>query len=248
MAYEKSTVEVFEKKLKAGGYPGVAGARRGVGRMTEWSDADRERAHKAINKHFGAEATTKTSSPKAAKGKKRGRPAAAAAPATPAAPKRRGPPPKAAKAKAVKATAPAPAAGKKRGRPATIAAPATKKATRKATKSNPATPPTERMDLVERQVNVVRTVVATLGQCKELSGDTTSIVASARRATEALSIIVEDLYKIGRTQPVTDVSEAKQAHFFEQAVQASQKGNQIPVAPAAPPVAVPPPVIPPPAS
>lgn len=248
MANEKFTVEMFEKKLKENGYTCVAGARRGASRFSDWSDADRERAHKTINKHYGvdASATVASAKPKAASGKKRGRPAkAAAAPTSPpkrrgrppkavaAAPKRRGRPPKvAATASTAAPTGTAPA--KRRGRPpknpvAQVAAPRAPKAARSEVA------PVDRTVLANRQVEVIQKAMGVLSQCKDLGGTPAEIGLGVRKASEAMACIVEDLYKIGRGQLVlTGPTESKGAHIFEQAVEASRKGNQIPIAPATP--------------
>lgn len=74
--YQKLTLESFVEKLKAKEFKGIAGARRSIGKA-QISKADREKAHLAINKFFGAEGAgpkkaaakkaVKASPPKAAK-------------------------------------------------------------------------------------------------------------------------------------------------------------------------------------
>lgn len=95
MAYSKMTFADFKKKLKDGSYETATAARRGIGKA-DFSEDEKDKAQKLINKHFGDTPEPKKKAGKASKEK-----------ATKA---------KAAKAeKAGKAAKPA-AGGKKRGR------------------------------------------------------------------------------------------------------------------------------------
>src|ERR1700735_367585 len=69
MAYAKLTVEHFAINLKEGKYAGLTGARRAIGKVTDWHDVDRKRAHALADKHFGSPdaATSKTNAKKPAK-------------------------------------------------------------------------------------------------------------------------------------------------------------------------------------
>lgn len=96
--YEKVTFESFKEKLGAGGYSGLVGVRRAVGRMHHWTKAEREKALSMAEKVFGtdgakpakkavkkakaaakgAKKTAKKAAKKTAKlGRRPGRPAAA---------------------------------------------------------------------------------------------------------------------------------------------------------------------------
>ena len=66
MAYERMTLSSFSEHLKAGKYDTATGARRAVGKATDWSAHDKNLAAGAINTHFGDDAGAK-SAPRAAK-------------------------------------------------------------------------------------------------------------------------------------------------------------------------------------
>lgn len=135
MAFEKTTLEVFKRRLKDGEYNDATGARRAVGKAKEMSDAEKKKAYAAIDAHSGpwaggkgkktakkpAAAAKKAAAPAAKKTAKKaakkpaGKPAEAeAAPKKPAGAK------KTARAKrAVKAGARKPKGADKEARPAT---------------------------------------------------------------------------------------------------------------------------------
>lgn len=79
MSYDKLSLASFTASLKEGKYESATGARRAVGKATTLSDADKDKARKAIDAHFGAGATV---APKKAGAK-------AAAKKTAAAPKKK---------------------------------------------------------------------------------------------------------------------------------------------------------------
>jgi hypothetical protein len=89
MKYEKRTPKDFEQRLKDGEYESATGARRAVGKMSSWKQADKDKSYALIDKHFGSSATvsvkktTKKVAKKAAKkvAKKAATKRAAAAPA-----------------------------------------------------------------------------------------------------------------------------------------------------------------------
>lgn len=56
MEYNKLTVANFKERLKADNYKNATGARRAIGKMSTWSDAEKASAHKLVNKHFGDDA------------------------------------------------------------------------------------------------------------------------------------------------------------------------------------------------
>ena len=50
--YEKVTPAKFRKRLKEGHYNSLTGARRAIGRMSEWSDPQKARARGDAEKYF----------------------------------------------------------------------------------------------------------------------------------------------------------------------------------------------------
>jgi hypothetical protein len=52
--YEKLDLAAFKKKLAGGEYKSLTGARRAVGRMTTWSEADKDKARASADLHFGS--------------------------------------------------------------------------------------------------------------------------------------------------------------------------------------------------
>lgn len=89
--YQKIDLAAFKKKLSAGEYANLTGARRAIGRMTTWSEAEKNKARAAAEKHFaeGAPASSpkkaaKKTPKKAAKKSKSAAPAAAKPPKAPA--------------------------------------------------------------------------------------------------------------------------------------------------------------------
>lgn len=56
MSYDKLSLASFQASLKEGKYQSATGARRAVGKATTLSNADKDKARKAIDAHFGADA------------------------------------------------------------------------------------------------------------------------------------------------------------------------------------------------
>jgi hypothetical protein len=111
MQYEKLTFDRFKEALASGRYAegGVPGARRAVGKAS-FSAEEKEKAHKAINKHFEVEAAAPKAT-KAKPSKKAAKKGAKAAEKSASAPKKaaaKPPAKKAAKAEAKKVAAKAP--------------------------------------------------------------------------------------------------------------------------------------------
>lgn len=126
MAYEALTADTFIEKLKSGGYPSIAGARRAIGR-SQWPEPLKEKCHAAINKKFGSEPAKAAPAKKAAKtvtkkvakkvAGKPGRPKKVVEETAEAAPAKRGPgrPKKATTEEPVAAVAPRGKPGRKAG-------------------------------------------------------------------------------------------------------------------------------------
>lgn len=54
--YERLDLAGFKKKLAEGGYKDLTSVRKGVGRLRDWSEADKNKARSLAEKHFGGEA------------------------------------------------------------------------------------------------------------------------------------------------------------------------------------------------
>lgn len=55
MGYEKLSVERFALSMKEGKYAGLTGARRAIGKVKDWTDAEKAKAKTLAEKHFGTE-------------------------------------------------------------------------------------------------------------------------------------------------------------------------------------------------
>lgn len=118
MKYAKMTLAGFIEKLDGGQYAGAAGARRALGKATDFTNKDMDAARAAVEKAFPEDASGAPS----AKPANRGRPAAVVAASPPerlgaavSPVKRRGRPPK-----AVTAAVALPKPAARRGRPRTV--------------------------------------------------------------------------------------------------------------------------------
>src|ERR1700761_4197166 len=83
MSYDKLSLDSFKKGLQEGKYAHATGARRAVGKASTLSDADKDKARKLIDAHFGPSEGKPTAPKKAAAastGKGRPKKIAAAAP------------------------------------------------------------------------------------------------------------------------------------------------------------------------
>lgn len=70
--YSKLTLVDFKKKLQDGGYSGLTGVRRAIGKVQGWSEAEREKARKIAEGFYGEEGGKAAAAPKKA-AKKPGR-------------------------------------------------------------------------------------------------------------------------------------------------------------------------------
>jgi hypothetical protein len=57
--YKMMSVADFRTKMKNGDYDSAGGARKAIGKMKEWSEADRDTAKSFVAKHFGEDAPAK---------------------------------------------------------------------------------------------------------------------------------------------------------------------------------------------
>jgi hypothetical protein len=69
--YEKIDLAGFKKKLAEGAYVSLTGARRAVGRMTTWTENEKDKARAAAEKHFAEGGAKKKVTKKAAKRSKK---------------------------------------------------------------------------------------------------------------------------------------------------------------------------------
>lgn len=211
--YTKITPAIFKKKLADGEYTKITGARRAVGRMSGWSEADKDTARGWVNKHFDAvpEKTSKVAAPvvvttaskKAAKAAKAApKKAAKAAAKKPVAPK---PEPKAKAAPKPKA---AKAAGKPRGR---------KPKTQEPTNS-------DRIRDVHDKVVTLQVTLSTMKQAGELGAGETEVATGARRAQAALVQVVDEIMSMTGGSPVS----AEDTQKIELLKKVAPKGNSVP--------------------
>jgi hypothetical protein len=166
------TLDGFKKKLKNGGYDNATGARRAIGKMSTWEEADKDAARKAVDRHFG-DAAPAAAAKKAAP--------AAAAPKTGKAKRPLQRKKKAAKKVAAKA---APAPEKKAAAPAPARqepAPA-KKAPRKKTAA--AKPPQETTQTPD---GVIQTKLRQYGETLELYRGYTAVLKGCE--SEGISVV-----------------------------------------------------------
>ena len=200
--YTKITPAIFKKRLSDEEYAEVKGARRAVGRMSEWSEQDKETARGWVNKHFGVtpdKATKKA--PKAPKAEK----------AEKAAPKR------AAKAAAKKVAADKPAAK------AAPKAKATKAAGKPRGRKPKAQEPTnsERIRDVHDKVVTLQATLTTMKQAGELGAGETEVATGARRAQVALVQVVDEIMDMTGGSPVS-TEETKKVELLKKV---ALKGN-----------------------
>jgi hypothetical protein len=71
MKYEKLTIKAFKDKLEDGQYDSLTGARRAVGKVSGWSEGERDKARTLADKYFGADSTEKTTAKAKGKGGKK---------------------------------------------------------------------------------------------------------------------------------------------------------------------------------
>lgn len=178
--YEKLTPESFKKKMKEGGYQDISGARRAIGRMSEWSEADRDKARAFADKFFGAEApvtkkVTKKTGKKAAKKTTK---------------------------KAAKAAPPEPKVTKKPGRKKAKAA-SSKKAMRKTTvgraKAPGKTPAAPVMDRIAQQKARIGSITEALNAmriAKELGATASDVQEGAKVSQRGLTASVNVLCQL----------------------------------------------------
>jgi chemotaxis protein histidine kinase CheA len=245
--YTKLSPADFRKKLKNGGYKDLTGARRAIGKMQEWSEAERDKARNAAAKHFGEEAPAPTK--KKAK-KKAAKKAAKAKPAKKM-PKKR------AKKKAAKKPAKA-SPGPGRGRK--------KKAAKKTTK---ASAPKKRASAksgvdvdarIESTRNAVQAYAEAVDVLKKCQTQQHSVEAGLKSAADGVTQLISAM-QTDIVQPLT-TAEQRGAELFAQAapgavvpgvnppvVPGNGQGQAAPPAPPTaaptPPAVTPPPVVPP---
>jgi hypothetical protein len=208
MAYEKITLAIFKKKLEEGNYTSLTGARRAIGRMSDFSDEDKKKAQALTNKHFG-EASPKmqpvvvtTASKKAAAKKKAEKPA----------PKR-----------ATKST-PKPAAKTKAEKPQ--AKKASKPRAPRAQKEAPI-PDATRIQLANYKVGTIQQALTTMKQAKELGASEASVAHGAKTAQEALVGVVQEVMNLTNSAPMS-ADEQTKAELFKKAAPKGNSAGEVP--------------------
>lgn len=205
--YEKKTPAIFKKDLAANKYDTVTAARRAVGRMSEWTDSDKNTARSWIDKHFGAP----SANPKAAK--------------TPKAPK-------ADKPKApVKKAAKAPAKAKKQAAAKKEPKAKTTKPRAKRTPPAEATSDAERIHNANAKVSTLHAVLTTMKEAKELGASESDVAIGARRAQAALIQVVDEVMQMTGGPHVDPAEEQKVAILKGAAPKGNSAGQAQPILP-----------------
>jgi hypothetical protein len=227
--YEKVTPAKFRKRLKEGHYETLTGARRAIGRMSEWTDQQKNRARNEAEKYFdGAPAPKAKKAAKKKVAKKTTKKAAK----------------KVTKKKATK---------KKAAKKGPLArhharnkrkAAAKKKAARKSA-------PVSQMTSVQQanmQVGTIDQALQSMRTARELGADETEVAKGAKKAQQALTAIVEELCG---TVSQSNLSDEEQAAAESLAVAAAtgagpngQKGQPASSPGVAAPVVPPAPTVP----
>jgi hypothetical protein len=168
--YEKFTLDTFKKKMKKGGYKDLGGARRAIGRMSEWTEAERDKARAAAAKFFGGEAPKKAA-------KKTAKKATAKKTAK-----------KVASKKATKKAA------KKSAKKTTVK----KKVTGRArAKRKPADPPVmERIQQQKLRIGTISEALNAMRTAKELGATATEVQEGAKVAQKGLTSSVNELCRL----------------------------------------------------
>lgn len=169
--YEKLDLSAFKKKLADGDYASLTGARRAVGRMTTWSETDKNKARALAEKHFGGATPAKPAKKTAKKTAK-----------------------KAAKKKATKKVAKKKAAKKAKAAP--TAKKSVKKVKRRQTKASSAKELTSVMGRIQEtnaQIEVYGNAILHMGRAKDIGCPASSIQEGAKAAQEGLTAAVNNL-------------------------------------------------------
>lgn len=169
--YEKVTPAVFRQRLKGGHYASLTGARRAIGRMSAWTDKQRNRAQSDAEKHFeSGEAVAKPK--KVAK--------------------------KVSKKKAEKKVADVSASMTENQRPSNkLAKKAAKKTkVRKDVDEGPSVSQTNKVALENLKVGTISQALQSMSVARELGAGETEVAQGAKAAQLALTTIVEDLCSI----------------------------------------------------
>jgi len=213
----------FKKKLRAGDYISLTGAKRAIGKMKGWSESERDKARAAAGRHFEGSAPAKKAPVKKA-AKKKG--------------KRKLHPNNASKKTAKKAAAKAPVKGKKvakKGKKAAKKVASVKQG--RPAKSSERPSLEQRVALAHATVGTCAQALDTLNKCKLLDPNA-DVAAGVKTTMEGLAQLVSSL-----TQDVAQMLTPEQLKGQQMFVQVAPGGNGQ-IAPAtAPPAALSAPVI-----
>jgi hypothetical protein len=200
--YQKVTPAKFRARLKDDQYASLTGARRAIGRMSEWSDGQKARARKDAEAYFPEEgsAPPKKAGKKSVAKKKTAKKVAKKIVA------------KKAKAKSKKAAAKAKPKGGALAR----------QQARNKRKKSPSAPAVDSVQQANMKVGTITQALESMRVAKELGAGDTEVAQGAKKAQQALTSIVEDLCGAAAQAPL---SEADQAEVEKLAVAASTGAN-----------------------
>lgn len=220
--YEKFTLKSFQEKLTGGGYDSLKGVNRAIGRMSTWSEKDREKARALAQAHFGD-----APAPKAKAAKKQSKAGAEGAKKTPA------------KKVTKKTTAKASSKKTSKTKKTTTKAPKAPKQPRAAVAA-PKAPRTtsDPVDQANRRVGTIRSTLESMELAKRLGAPNEEVAEGAKRAQSALTRVIDELgASVSSLMGGAGISdaEARGAKAFETAARATQAagGNGIQPGPTA---------------
>jgi len=218
--YAKSTVKDFQTRLEAGGYAGITGVRRAVGRMSTWSDAQKAKALTLGEAHFEGSAPAKKAIKKVAK--KRGRPPKAKAEPEKKVAKKRGRPPKVktapVEAVAVVQDAPKKVPGKRGRKPGTTSVKVQSAAM-------------HMVDESDRKNDLIHKMLINMEINKRLGAPESDVAAGAKMAQKVVGQLVAEIYALTDAilEPGADATPTKEerqaAEAFERAALAANPGG-----------------------
>lgn len=208
--YEKITLASFKKKLEAKGYKNLTGARRAVGRMTQWSEEDRQKARTMADRFFGAQAPAKkTASKKVEKPKKAAKEAVK---------KEAKKAPKAAKAKAAKGKSTR-AKGQRRTH---VMSPQ-----EALNHIGRAVVPNADLQDANYTVGTIQNVLTTLKVAKELGAPEVGVIAAAKASQQALlQVVTQVMHLTGLSDSDESEDTCKKAEAFRNSVPGGNSGNK----------------------
>jgi len=248
--YDKITVKDFSKKLDDDGYSSLTGAKRAIGRMTTWTENQRNKARSIAAKHFGEEdlppAVKKTSKKTKKKAVKRSarKKGLAASPTKKAVKKKKAA--KKSKTLSAKPPTPSPTSSKAKAKKSS----GLKKTKAKAGAASSTRQPTihDKLEEANAKTDAMRNVLDQVERTRSLGAPETEVAADAKKAQAGLSRIIDEICALTeRIVNEPSVAEKEAAGDFAKAARASRPGGNgvtttttTPAAPTLPAVTPPP--------